>query len=58
MEIEGGIEEAINEAVRAGVFRKAARLNTTHTGTWERLAAPHSARADQILAGICDRLGV
>lgn len=52
------IERAIQDGARAGVFRRAARLNPASRELWNRLAAPHSARAAGILKDICDRLGV
>lgn len=59
MEDEAGqlIVRAIQDGARAGVFRRAARLNPASKNLWDRLAAPHSARAASILQEVCDRQG-
>lgn len=44
------IAEAIMEGVKAGIFRRAARLNRGSAKTWHALAAPHSRKAAKILA--------
>lgn len=44
------IAEAIAEAVKAGIFRRAQRLNCASAETWAALAEPHSQKAAQILA--------
>jgi len=49
------LEGAIAEAVRAGVYRRAARLNPKAGKLWGDLAAPHSARAAGLLAQLSDR---
>ncbi len=56
--VDFGIAEAIEEAVRAGVFRAAARLNPKSAPTWDRLAEPHTDRAATLLDGVMRRLGV
>lgn len=57
-EVDVGIGMAIDEAVLAGVFRRAARLNQRSAATWASLAAPHSQRAATHLADAMSRLGV
>jgi len=48
---------AISEAVTAGVFRRAERLNPRTAKTWGSLAAPHSQAAKRHLDDAIRRLG-
>ena len=52
-----GICEAISLAVKAGVFRTAARLNPKTASVWNALAAPYTSRAATLLDGAIFRLG-
>lgn len=49
------ITEAIIEAARAGVFRRAARLNPSAV-VWSELADEHSARTSRVLAQFLSRI--
>lgn len=49
--------ELIKEAVDAGVYRKAARLNHRFADLYDRMAAPHSQRAAGLLDDAMNRLG-
>lgn len=51
VEVDQRIEEAIEEAVKAGVFRRAARLNSGSATTWNSLAEPHSRRVKALTDG-------
>ena len=53
--IDPNIEQAISEAVKAGVFRRAARLNPGSARIWNALAEPHSRRVATILDDIIGR---
>lgn len=43
------IAEALTEAIKAGVFRRAARLNPKQAEVWHGIAEHHSALAKQLL---------
>lgn len=43
------IAEAIGEAVKAGVFWRAARLNPETAEVWERLGRSHHERSQEFL---------
>lgn len=49
MEVWPEIEEAISEAVRAGVYRRAARYNPKTASVWDQCAKPHSSRVAALL---------
>lgn len=49
------IAEAIIEAARAGVFRRAARLNPS-SAVWSELADEHSGRTSRVLAQFLSRI--
>lgn len=51
------VGEAIRAAVKAGTYRRAARLNLKFKTLYERLAAPHSALATDALKRLLDRQG-
>lgn len=57
MEVDWAVKVAIEEAVRAGVFRRAERLNKTTRQVWGSLAAPHSQAAKRFLDDAMTRLG-
>lgn len=57
MDVDPAVAEAIIEAVKAGVFWNAARLNPKTRATWEQFAAVHHDRAGTLLAEAVDRLG-
>lgn len=63
MRIHPNIELAIMEAVKAGVFRRAARLNPLSAGTWDALAVQYSKQGAAHLnrvtcpRGTCERSG-
>ena len=44
MEVRDEIKEAIAEAIRAGIYRQAERLNPDSADVWNALAEPHSRR--------------
>lgn len=51
------IVQAIQEAVQAGVFRRAARHNPASARVWNTLAEPYSQRAATLLAVAMFRVG-
>lgn len=57
-EVDEGIRLAIEQAVTAGVFRRAERLLPHAAETYGRLAAPYSERATHLLAQVVERLGI
>lgn len=57
MEVTDEIGSAISEAVRAGVFRRAGRLNPRHREIYDRMAAGHSKEAGRHLDAMLRRLG-
>jgi hypothetical protein len=57
MEIDAAIGRAIEEAVRAGVFWRAARLNPKARKTWEGFAELHHDEAAAALAIVASRVG-
>lgn len=56
MEVDWAITLAIEEAITAGVYRRAARLNVETRRTWEALARPHSRAAKRLLDSAITRL--
>ena len=60
MEATPEIIEAIDRAIRAGVFWRAGRLATRRTArqTWERLAQEEHEISTRLLAQAVERLGV
>jgi hypothetical protein len=56
MAIDELIYEAIMEGARAGVYRRAARLNPKTAGTWQSFAELHSERAVALLCDAMTRL--
>ena len=57
-DVDWAIALAINEAVMAGVYRRAQRLVPKSAATYGRLAAPYTQRAATLLGEACERLGV
>lgn len=68
-EADARIVEAIEEGIRAGVYRRAARLNPKTARTWQSFADLHSERVQALLdemlngpdadvAGPCSRCGL
>lgn len=55
MEVWNEIEEVIAEACKAGVFRRAERLNPKSAETWNFLAGLHSRRVAALLANATGR---
>lgn len=55
-EVDPGIVEAIEEAVKAGVFWRAARWNPKTAKTWQSFADLHHERAATLLDGAMIRL--
>jgi hypothetical protein len=53
MEVRDEIREAIDEAVKAGAYRAAERLNPSSARVWSALAEPHSRR----VAALTDNRG-
>lgn len=51
------IVQAIQEAVQAGVFRRAARHNPASARVWDTLAEPYSQRASNLLDLAIRKLG-
>ena len=49
MRLRPEIAEAISEGVKAGVFRRAARLNPHSAALWSDCAEPHTETAKQLL---------
>lgn len=54
-EVDYRIGLAIEEAVTAGVFRRAERLNPHSAEIWESLAAPHSQAVQRLLTDMLQR---
>lgn len=57
MQVDLVLAAAINEAVKAGVFRRAARLNPKTAKTWQSFAELHSERVEALLGEFLDRSG-
>lgn len=55
MKVRPEIAEAIAEGVRAGVFRRAERLNPRTAETWNSLAEPHSQRVGALMERVTGR---
>lgn len=55
--IDQGVVEAIEAAIAAGVFRRAARLSPRTAETWNSFAEPYTNRAATLLDGAIHRLG-
>lgn len=55
-EVDWAVGLAIEEAVKAGVFWRAARLNPLTRDVWEALAAPHSQKVTSLLDDAMTRL--
>lgn len=56
MEVDAAVSLAIAEAVKAGVFRRAARTNPKSAAVWKPLAEDHSRRAATLLNDAMQRL--
>ena len=56
-EPSGEIGLAITEGIKAGVFRRAQRLNPAQAATWGRLAERHTRAAEGYLDDMLNRLG-
>lgn len=57
-EADEAIAEAIQEGIKAGVFRHAARLNPRTAAAWNCHGDMHSERVQALLGEAMDRLGV
>lgn len=55
MEVREEIREAIAEAIEAGVYRRAERLNPGTADTWNALAEPHTKRVAALLEQMTGR---
>lgn len=56
-EVDQAVVEAIEEAICAGVYRRAERLNPKTAKTWASFAELHSERVEALLADAMTRLG-
>lgn len=57
MEVDPAIAAAIDEAVKAGVFRRAAKLNPMQADIWNALGADHTSKAATLLYEAVRRIG-